>query len=45
MTTNVKRLAYFEKWVDPVAEEILGGRDDIELVRRRYADPEGTITP
>lgn len=41
MTTNVKRLAFFEKWVDPVAEEILGRRDDIELVRRRYADPDG----
>lgn len=41
MATNVKRLAYFEKWVDPVAETILGARDDIELVQRRYADPDG----
>ncbi|BBK41318.1 D-3-phosphoglycerate dehydrogenase [Allostella vacuolata] len=41
MATNVKRLAYFEKWVDPVAEEILGQRDDIELVQRRYDDPDG----
>lgn len=41
MATNVKRLAYFEKWVDPVAEDILGRREDIELVRRHYADPDG----
>ncbi len=41
MATNVKRLAYFEQWVDPVAEEILAARDDIELVLRRYADPDG----
>ncbi|WP_375000847.1 hydroxyacid dehydrogenase [Aeromicrobium sp. CTD01-1L150] len=33
------RLVYFERWVDPVAEDILGQRDDVELVRLRYADP------
>ena len=41
MATNVKRLAYFEKWVDPVAVDILGRRDDIELVLRHYRDPDG----
>ncbi|WP_207225643.1 hydroxyacid dehydrogenase [Blastococcus saxobsidens] len=33
------RLVYFERWVDPVAEEILGHRDDVELLRLEYADP------
>ncbi|MBO0690240.1 MAG: hydroxyacid dehydrogenase [Candidatus Dormibacteraeota bacterium] len=35
-----KRLVFFERWLDPVAEEILGAQEDIELVRLRYADPE-----
>ncbi|MGH7043389.1 MAG: hydroxyacid dehydrogenase [Acetobacteraceae bacterium] len=40
MAVNRKRLVYFERWFDPVAERILGAQDDIELVRLRYADPE-----
>lgn len=39
MTVNRKRLVYFERWFDPVAEQILGAQDDIELVRLRYTDP------
>lgn len=35
------RLAYFDHWVDPVAETILAGCDDIELVRCELAaDPD-----
>jgi D-3-phosphoglycerate dehydrogenase len=28
-----KRLIYFKRWMDPVAEKILGGRADIEVTR------------
>ena len=40
MSVNRKRLVFFERWFDPVAEKILGAEDDIELVKLRYADPE-----
>ena len=40
MALNRKRLVYFERFFDPIAEEILGAQDDIELVRLRYASPE-----
>jgi D-3-phosphoglycerate dehydrogenase len=40
MVTNIKRLAFFEKFADPVAERILGARDDIDLVRLSYTDSE-----
>ncbi len=40
MTVNRKRLVYFERWFDPIAEQILGAQDDIELVRLNYPDPE-----
>jgi D-3-phosphoglycerate dehydrogenase len=40
MTVNPKRLVFFERWFHPVAEEILGAQDDIELMRLHYADPE-----
>jgi D-3-phosphoglycerate dehydrogenase len=40
MAINRKRLAYFERWFDPVAEQILDAQDDIELVRLLYDDPE-----
>ncbi len=40
MAINRKRLAYFERWFDPVAEQILGAEDDIELVRLLYSDSE-----
>jgi D-3-phosphoglycerate dehydrogenase / 2-oxoglutarate reductase len=39
MALNRKRLVYFERWFDPVAEQILGAQDDIELTRLQYADP------
>jgi D-3-phosphoglycerate dehydrogenase len=40
MPANAKRLAYFESWIDPVAERMLGARDDIELVRLTFDAPE-----
>ena len=40
MAINRKRLAYFERWFDPIAEQILGAQDDIELVRLLYSDQQ-----
>jgi D-3-phosphoglycerate dehydrogenase / 2-oxoglutarate reductase len=40
MGDSRKRLVFFERWLDGVAEEVLGAEEDIELVRLRYADPE-----
>lgn len=40
MGGNRKRLVFFERWFDPIAEQILGAQDDIELVRLRYGAPE-----
>src|ERR1700744_5914339 len=40
MAVNRKRLVYFERWFDPIAEKILGAQDDIELTKLLYADPE-----
>lgn len=40
MTANIKRLGFFERWLDPVAEEMLGACPDIELTRLRFDDPE-----
>ena len=38
MPANAKRLAYFNKWVDPVAERILADHPEIQLLRlHRYA--------
>ena len=39
MAVNRKRLVFFERWFDPIAEQILSAQEDIELVRLRYADP------
>jgi D-3-phosphoglycerate dehydrogenase len=39
MAVNRKRLVFFERWFHPVAEDILGAEDDIELVRLHYGDP------
>ncbi len=39
MVANIKRLAYFDSFMDPVALTILGERPDIELVRLDYAAP------
>jgi D-3-phosphoglycerate dehydrogenase len=40
MTTNAKRLTYFERWIDPVAERVLAERPDITLTRLSFAAPE-----
>ncbi len=40
MSVNRKRLVFFERWFDPVAEKVLGAEDDIELVKLLHADPE-----
>jgi len=37
---NVKRLAYFERFFDPVAERTLAARPEIDLVRLRYDGQE-----
>jgi D-3-phosphoglycerate dehydrogenase len=39
MSTQTMRLAYFERWIDPVAERILAREPGIELDRLSYADP------
>src|SRR5436305_2086893 len=40
MAVNRKRLVFFERWFDAIAEEVLAAAGDIELVRLRYADPQ-----
>lgn len=40
MTTNIARLSFFERWLDPVAERMLGGCPSIELTKLNYAAPE-----
>jgi len=45
MALNRKRLVYFERWFDPIAEQILGAQDDIELTKLLYADPEAENWP
>ena len=40
MKPNIKRLVYFEKWVDPIAVKRLADRPDIDLVRLEYASDE-----
>jgi len=42
---NVKRLVYFEKFFDPIAEKTLAARPEIELVRLRYASPQSENWP
>lgn len=37
MALNRKRLVFFERFFHPIAAEILGAQDDIELVRLEYA--------
>ena len=39
MVANIKRLVYFEEFVDPAAVSILSARPEIELVRLEYASP------
>ena len=45
MVANIKRLAYFEAFMNPVALSILGERPDIELVRLEYATPDSDNWP
>lgn len=33
-------LVFFESWVDPIAEDILGGRDDVDLRKLSYSSVE-----
>ncbi len=40
MVANIKRLAYFEKFFDPIAERRLAARPEIDLVRLHYDQPE-----
>jgi len=40
MTAETKKLVYFEKWIDPVAEEILAGKNGIDLHRLSFGDAE-----
>jgi D-3-phosphoglycerate dehydrogenase len=39
MAVNLKRLMYFDSFMDPVANAIIGRRDDIDLVQLDYAAP------
>ena len=36
MAVNLKRLVYFDSFMDPIANAIIGRRDDIDLVRLEY---------
>ncbi len=40
MAVNLKRLVYFDSFMDPIANAIIGRRDDIDLVRLEYAAPQ-----
>ena len=40
MAVNLKRLVYFDSFMDPIANAIIGRRDDIDLVRLEYASPQ-----
>ncbi len=42
---NIKRLVYFEKLFDPIAEKTLVARPEIDLVRLRYKAPEAETWP
>src|SRR5580693_3859759 len=39
MPANIPRLVYFESFMNPIAVEMLSGRDDLDLVRLEYAAP------
>jgi D-3-phosphoglycerate dehydrogenase len=45
MALNRKRLVFFERWFDPIAEQILGAQDDIELTKLLYDDAEADNWP
>lgn len=43
MSSNKKKLVFFDCWADPIAEEILGREPDIELIRLSLSDPPARI--
>ncbi len=43
MTTNTRRLVYFDNWIDPVAIEILSNAPGIELIRLEQSDDEEKV--
>jgi D-3-phosphoglycerate dehydrogenase len=45
MPANIKRLIYFESWVDPAAVDLLRTRADIDLMRLDYARPPAETWP
>jgi hypothetical protein len=45
MAVNLKRLVYFDSFMDPIANAIIGRRDDINLVRLEYGTPEADNWP
>ena len=40
MTHSNRTLVYFEKWIDPVAEEMLAGKNGIDLHRLSFGAAE-----
>ena len=40
MAVNLKRLVYFDSFMDPIANAIIGRRDDIDLVRLEYGSAD-----
>ncbi len=42
MAVNLKRLVYFDSFMDPVANAIISRRDDVDLVRLDYAASEAS---
>ena len=40
MAVNLKRLVYFDSFMDPIANSIIGRRDDIDLVGLDYGAVE-----
>ena len=42
MAVNLKRLVYFDSFMDPIANAIISKRDDIDLVRLDYAASEAS---
>jgi D-3-phosphoglycerate dehydrogenase len=39
MAVNLKRLVYLDSFMDPIANQIIGRRDDIDLMRLDYETP------
>ena len=43
MTSNMRKLVYFENWCDPIAEEILNAASGIELIRLTQDQDEESV--